>query len=92
MVASDQEDLAGEVANDGRGTEDTQIRVARMRGGMAHCLQETDQPQGKQYCTGETASAPMTTVEAERQRIQELLAGYSLDDIYNADETGLSYA
>ena len=41
---------------------------------------------------GKAASAPRPTVEAERQRIQELLAGYSLDDIYNADETGKFYA
>ena len=41
---------------------------------------------------GEAASAAADTVEAERKRMQQLLAGYPLEDIYNADETGLFYA
>ena len=43
---------------------------------------------------GEAASANADTVNAERQRIQELIKkhGYQLRDIYNMDETGLFYA
>ena len=41
---------------------------------------------------GEAASATAGTVEAESKRIQQLLEGYPLEDIHNADETGLFYA
>lgn len=43
---------------------------------------------------GEAASASPATVEEERKRIQKLLleSGYELRDIFNMDETGLSYA
>ena len=42
---------------------------------------------------GEAASASANTVNAERERIQELIKkhGYQLRDIYNMDETGLFY-
>ncbi|CAG8672808.1 20648_t:CDS:2, partial [Gigaspora rosea] len=36
-------------------------------------------------------SAPLETLPAERIKLQELLSHYDLEDIYNADETGLFY-
>jgi Tc5 transposase DNA-binding domain len=41
---------------------------------------------------GEAGSASAETVMAERARLQELLSGYSLEDIFNGDETGLYYS
>lgn len=41
---------------------------------------------------GEAGSASPETVTAERARLQELLSGYSLGDIFNGDETGLYYS
>ena len=40
---------------------------------------------------GEAASADMRAVTAGRAQLQEELAAYSLNDIYNMDETGLFY-
>jgi hypothetical protein len=40
---------------------------------------------------GEAASAPIETLPTERKRLQEILSSYSLNDIYNADETGLFF-
>ena len=40
---------------------------------------------------GEAASADMASVAAGREQLQEDLKAYSLDDIYNMDETGLFY-
>jgi hypothetical protein len=43
---------------------------------------------------GEAASAESEIVEKEQQRVRELIKkhGYQLRDIFNADESGLSYA
>ncbi|EIW65589.1 hypothetical protein TREMEDRAFT_36150 [Tremella mesenterica DSM 1558] len=41
---------------------------------------------------GEAGSNDAVHVEAERARVQELLRGYDLNDIYNEDETGLCHA
>ncbi|XP_064413043.1 tigger transposable element-derived protein 6-like [Latimeria chalumnae] len=40
---------------------------------------------------GEAASADMTAIMAGRAELQQALADYSPDDIYNFDETGLFY-
>lgn len=46
---------------------------------------------------GEGASAPIETVEKERERLQSLIRslleeGYKMEDLYNMDETALFYA
>ncbi|CAG8817011.1 13347_t:CDS:2, partial [Gigaspora rosea] len=40
---------------------------------------------------GEAASAPLSSLPAERIKLQKLLSNYSPENIYNADETGLFY-
>ena len=40
---------------------------------------------------GESESADLEQVDKGRERLQELLVGYDLNDIYNADETGLFF-
>jgi hypothetical protein len=40
---------------------------------------------------GESASAPLETLPQERERLRRILRRYNLDDIYNADETGLFF-
>ncbi|CAG8810516.1 6386_t:CDS:2, partial [Gigaspora margarita] len=40
---------------------------------------------------GEAASAPLESLPNERIKLQNLLSQYELEDIYNADETGLFY-
>jgi hypothetical protein len=41
--------------------------------------------------SGEANSAPLETLPEERLRLHTLLAKYSKEDIYNADETGLFF-
>ncbi|CAB4419840.1 unnamed protein product [Rhizophagus irregularis] len=40
---------------------------------------------------GESSSAPLETLPQERKKLQQILRRYSLDDVYNADETGLFF-
>jgi hypothetical protein len=40
---------------------------------------------------GESASALLETLPQERERLRRILRRYNLDDIYNADETGLFF-
>ena len=40
---------------------------------------------------GNAASVNMTTVEEERKRLKEIIAGYAPHDTYNIDETGFFY-
>ncbi|CAG8804222.1 1741_t:CDS:2, partial [Gigaspora rosea] len=40
---------------------------------------------------GEAASAPLESLPNERIKLQNLLSQYELEDVYNADETGLFY-
>jgi hypothetical protein len=40
---------------------------------------------------GESASAPLETLPQEREKLWRILQRYSLDDVYNADETGLFF-
>jgi len=40
---------------------------------------------------GEAASAPLEDLNANRQKLQAILASYALEDIFNADETGLFF-
>ncbi|PKY30752.1 hypothetical protein RhiirB3_319356, partial [Rhizophagus irregularis] len=39
--------------------------------------------------SGEANSAPLITLSDERLKLQEILANYNREDIYNADEIGL---
>src|SRR5271169_5858498 len=41
--------------------------------------------------SGEANSAPLTTLSEEQIKLQEILANYNREDIYNADETGLFF-
>lgn len=41
--------------------------------------------------TGEAASVPTATVEEWKKRLPDVTAGYDLQDIFNADETGVYY-
>ncbi|GES73564.1 CENP-B homolog protein 2-like [Rhizophagus clarus] len=38
---------------------------------------------------GEAASAPLEKLDEFREELQDLIHGYSLDDVFNCDETGL---
>ncbi|GES77977.1 CENP-B homolog protein 2-like [Rhizophagus clarus] len=38
---------------------------------------------------GEAASAPLKKLDEFREELQDLIRGYSLDDVFNCDETGL---
>ncbi|GBB84276.1 hypothetical protein RclHR1_01090015 [Rhizophagus clarus] len=38
---------------------------------------------------GEAASAPLEKLDEFREELQDLIRGYSLDDVFNCDETGL---
>ncbi|GBC46309.2 CENP-B homolog protein 2-like [Rhizophagus irregularis DAOM 181602=DAOM 197198] len=38
---------------------------------------------------GEAASAPLEKLDEFRKELQDLIRGYSLDDVFNCDETGL---
>ncbi|GBC46554.2 tigger transposable element-derived protein 6-like [Rhizophagus irregularis DAOM 181602=DAOM 197198] len=38
---------------------------------------------------GEAASAPLEKLDEFRKELQDLICGYSLDDVFNCDETGL---
>lgn len=40
---------------------------------------------------GEANSAPLETLSEERKKLQAVLQDYTLDNIFNADETGLFY-
>ncbi|RGB21586.1 hypothetical protein C1646_634533, partial [Rhizophagus diaphanus] len=40
---------------------------------------------------GEANSTPIKNLLAERVRLRALLAKYNVEDIYNADETGLFF-
>ncbi|CAB4480798.1 unnamed protein product [Rhizophagus irregularis] len=40
---------------------------------------------------GESESAPLASLPEERTKLQQLLSRYTLDQIYNIDETGLFY-
>ena len=40
---------------------------------------------------GEAASAPVENLEASRSKLREILAPYALENIFNADETGLFF-
>lgn len=40
---------------------------------------------------GESASVDSTTVEEWRRRLPTLIDSYAMDDVYNADETGLFF-
>ncbi|CAB4396105.1 unnamed protein product [Rhizophagus irregularis] len=41
--------------------------------------------------SGEANSAPLITLSDERLKLQEILANYNREDIYNVDETGLFF-
>ncbi|CAB5092568.1 unnamed protein product [Rhizophagus irregularis] len=38
---------------------------------------------------GEAASAPLETLNEERQKLREIIKDYDLNDVFNCDETGL---
>lgn len=40
---------------------------------------------------GESGSAPVESLDVEREKIREILKNYDLSEIYNADETGLFF-
>src|SRR5205085_6858074 len=40
---------------------------------------------------GEANSAPLETLSEERNKLRSLLSMYNINDIYNADETGLFF-
>ena len=40
---------------------------------------------------GEANSAPLKTLSEERKKLQTILQDYTLDNIFNADETGLFF-
>jgi len=40
---------------------------------------------------GEANSAPLEILPEARQRLQEIIKKYDLDDVFNADETALFY-
>ncbi|CAB5351362.1 unnamed protein product [Rhizophagus irregularis] len=43
----------------------------------------------RQVRQGEAASAPLEKLDEFRKELQDLIRGYSLDDVFNCDETGL---
>lgn len=40
---------------------------------------------------GESGSAPVESLDVEREKIREILKNYDLSEIYNTDETGLFF-
>ena len=40
---------------------------------------------------GESRSAPLHTLEDERIRLREIIGEYDLNDVFNSDETGMTY-
>jgi hypothetical protein len=40
---------------------------------------------------GESGSAPIESLDIEREKIREILKNYDLSEIYNTDETGLFF-
>jgi hypothetical protein len=40
---------------------------------------------------GESGSAPVESLDVQREKIREILKNYDLSEIYNADETGLFF-
>jgi len=40
---------------------------------------------------GESRSAPLHTLEDKRIRLREIIGEYDLNDVFNSDETGMTY-
>ena len=40
---------------------------------------------------GESRSAPLHTLEDEHIRLREIIGEYDLNDVFNSDETGMTY-
>ncbi|GES85433.1 tigger transposable element-derived protein 1-like [Rhizophagus clarus] len=59
------------------------------------CLKKATKPSiknkklAKLFDQGEAASAPLEKLDEFREELQDLIRGYSLDDVFNCDETGL---